>query len=74
MAARFGGPVSDTAEVSLRAGAILDNTKATTEWSIRVWNKWAVSRSTANCWCSWNSSIDNTAARNTPCGSSLLDG
>ena len=39
MAARFGEPVSDAKEVSLRAGAIPDNTKASTEWGIRIWNE-----------------------------------
>ena len=47
MAARFGGPVSDAKEVSLRAGAIPDNTKASTEWGIWIWNEWATSRATA---------------------------
>ena len=47
MAARFGEPVSDAKEVSLRAGAIPDNTKASTEWGIRIWNEWATSRATA---------------------------
>ena len=46
MAVRFGGPVSDTEEVSLRAGAIPNNTKATTDWGIRVWDEWAASRAT----------------------------
>ena len=32
MAARFGEPLSDAKEVLLRAGAIPDNTKASTEW------------------------------------------
>ena len=45
MAVRFGGPVSDAEEVSLRAGAIPSNTKSTTDWGIRVWNEWATSRS-----------------------------
>ena len=47
MAARFGEPVSDAKEVSLRAGAIPDNTKVSTEWGIRIWNEWATSRATA---------------------------
>ena len=47
MAARFSEPVSDAKEVSLRAGAIPDNTKASTEWGIRIWNEWATSRATA---------------------------
>ena len=34
MAAHFGEPVSDAKEVSLRAGAIPDNTTASTEWGI----------------------------------------
>ena len=46
MAVRFGGPVSDAEEVSLRAGAIPNNTKSTTDWGIRVWNEWVSSRST----------------------------
>ena len=45
MAARFGEPVSDAKEVSLRA--IPDNTKASTEWGFRIWNEWATSRATA---------------------------
>ena len=44
MAIRFVGPVSDAEEVSLRAGAIPNNTKATTDWGIRVWDEWAGSR------------------------------
>ena len=47
MAARFGEPVSDAKEVSIRAGAIPDNIKASTEWGIRIWNEWATSRATA---------------------------
>ena len=47
MAARFGELVSDAKKVSLRAGAIPDNTKASMEWGIRIWNKWATSRATA---------------------------
>ena len=47
MAARFGEPVSDAKEVLLRAGAILDNTKASTELGIWIWNEWATSRATA---------------------------
>ena len=46
MAARFGGPVRDAEEVSLRAGAIPNNTKATTDWGICVWNEWPASRAT----------------------------
>ena len=46
MAVHFGGPVSDAKEVSLRAGAIPNNTKSTTDWGIRVWNEWATSRLT----------------------------
>ena len=46
MAVRFGGPVSDAEEASLRAGAIPNNTKATTDWGIRIWNEWAASRTT----------------------------
>ena len=37
---RFGGPVSDTEEVSLP-----NSTKSTTDWGIRVWNESATSRS-----------------------------
>lgn len=43
---RFGEPVSDAEEVSLRAGAIPNNTKSTTDWGIRAWNEWAASRLT----------------------------
>ena len=46
MAVRFGGPVSGAEEVSLRAGAIPTNTKATTDWGICVWTEWAASRAT----------------------------
>ena len=47
MAVRFGERVSDAKEVSLWAGAIPDNTKASTEWGTRIWNEWATSRATA---------------------------
>ena len=46
MAVGFGGPVSDADILSLRIGAIPNNTKATTDWGIRVWNEWAASRAT----------------------------
>ena len=46
MALHFGGPMSEAEEVSLRAGAIPNNTKATTDRGIRIWNEWAASRVT----------------------------
>ena len=36
MASRFSEPVSNTAELKLRATAIPTNTKATTDWGIPV--------------------------------------
>ncbi len=45
MAARFVNPVSDAEEVSLRSTAIPSNSKAATEWGIKLWNHWAGSRS-----------------------------
>ena len=39
VAVRCGGPVSDVEIVSLRVGAIPNNTKATTDWRICVWNE-----------------------------------
>ena len=34
-------------EVSyLQAGAIPNNTKASTAWGIRIWNEWAIGRAT----------------------------
>ncbi len=44
MASRFAEPVSDDAELDLRATAVPANTKATTDWGIRVWKEWAESR------------------------------
>lgn len=44
MAVHFGAPEIDAEEVSLQAGAIPNNPKATTHWGIRVWDEWAVSR------------------------------
>lgn len=41
MAKRFGSPVSDNKESSIRASAVPTTTKASTEWGIRVWNEWA---------------------------------
>ena len=41
---RFAGPVSDSAELELRATAVPANTKTTTDWGIRVWSDWANSR------------------------------
>ena len=41
MAKRFGSPVSDGKESSIRASAVPTTTKASTEWGIRVWNEWA---------------------------------
>ena len=48
VAVRFSGPMSDAEIVPLWVGAILNNTKATTNWGpgIRIWNKWAASRAT----------------------------
>ena len=41
---RFTQPVSDADELQVRAGALPENTKATTDWGIRVWGEWASSR------------------------------
>ena len=46
MATRFSEEVSDSKEVTLRAGAIPNNTKASTAWGIRIWNEWAIGRAT----------------------------
>ncbi len=43
---RFAVPVSDTDEVALRESAIPCNTKATTEWGVRVWSEWCAQRAT----------------------------
>ena len=37
---RFAQPVRDTDELQARAGALPENTKATTDWGIRVWGEW----------------------------------
>ena len=44
MAARFAKPVSDDQEASLRSTAVPTNTKATTDWGIRLWEEWASNR------------------------------
>ena len=44
MACRFALPVSDAAELSVRANAVPSNTKSMTEWGVRVWTEWASSR------------------------------
>ena len=44
MASRFVEPVSDADEASLCATAIPSNSKAATDWGIRVWNDWAKCR------------------------------
>jgi len=41
---RFAQPVRDTDELHVRAGALPENTKATTDWGIRVWGEWAFRR------------------------------
>ena len=41
MAMQFAQPVTDDAEVQLRATAIPENTTATTEWGMRIWNEQA---------------------------------
>ena len=41
MAKRFGSPLSDGKESSIRASAVPTTTKASTEWGICVWNEWA---------------------------------
>ena len=43
MACRFALPVSDAAELSVRANAVPSNTKSMTEWGVRVWTEWASS-------------------------------
>ncbi len=43
---RFAVPVSDTDEVALRESAVPRNTKATTEWGVRVWSEWCAQRAT----------------------------
>ncbi len=40
----FVQPVSDADEASLRALAIPANSKAATDWGVRVWNDWAKDR------------------------------
>ena len=57
---RFIEPVSDVAEASLRAGAIPSNTKASTEWGIRVWEEWAACRKISTA------GIDGVVPVNTP--------
>ena len=44
MACRFALPVSDAAELSVRANAVPSNTKSMTEWGVRVWTEWASSK------------------------------
>ena len=44
MACRFALPVSNAAELSVRANAVPSNTKSMTEWGVRVWTEWASSR------------------------------
>ncbi len=46
---RFAVPVSDTNEVALRESAVPRNTKATTEWGVRVWSEWCVQRAMCAC-------------------------
>ena len=57
---RFIEPVSDVAEASLRAGAIPSNTKASTEWGIRVWDEWAACRKISTA------GVDGVVPVNTP--------
>ena len=47
MACRFALPVSDAAELSVRANAVPSNTKSMTEWGVRVWTEWASTSSRA---------------------------
>ena len=46
MATCFSEEVRYSKEVSLWAGAILNNTKASTAWGIKIWNEWAIGRAT----------------------------
>jgi len=41
---RFAQPVSDADELQVRAGTLPENTKATTDWGIHVWDEGASSR------------------------------
>ena len=41
---RFAQLVSDADELQVHAGALPENTKATTDWGIHVWDEWASSR------------------------------
>ena len=45
---RFAQPVSDADEIQVRASALPGNTKASTDWGIRVWSEWPASRVTAD--------------------------
>lgn len=44
----FVQPVSDADEIQVHASARPGNTKASTDWGIRVWSEWAASRVTAD--------------------------
>ena len=44
----FAQPVSDADEIQVRASAHPGNTKASTDWEIRIWREWAASRVTAD--------------------------
>ena len=46
IATRFSEEGSNSKEVSLLAGAIPNNTKASTAWGIWIWNEWAIGRAT----------------------------
>ena len=47
MTARLREPVINATELSLCAGVIPTNMKATTQWGIHVQNEWAASRTTS---------------------------
>ena len=46
---RFAQPERDADELQVRAGALPENTKATTDWGIRVWDEGASSRVASEC-------------------------
>ena len=44
---RFAQPVSDVDEINVRTSAPPENTKASTQWGMRVWSEWATSQVTS---------------------------
>ena len=44
MASRFAALGSDSKELQLRAYAIPEKTKSNTNWGMRVWTEWAITR------------------------------